>query len=352
MLVRTHQWFAARAAVSPTASPFIRGAIANAFGDTMQAEPLLTQVVHAIPASSDADEAYSALAQLYIRTGQYDTFQHLFRQWAERFPQSSLVASERAHVETFLGWPNQVNGSRQRSRLRHDNTVSAPITINGVTDTFVLDTSAWQSAMTLATATRLHLPVSSNTHDATTPSSHRTSSRIAIAKEVVLGGVHFGNVVFAIIEPSQDRMHDRTDAGIIGMPLLTHMVGVQWSNDGRLDFGPVPTASPPPASNLVFDRHHLRLVMRMQAQDVLALLDTGARTTTLHTTIANALPDLMRSATVTFTIGPRPITLRTPLDISETAVTHDETCCQSGQDLLTQGEGFSIDFARMLLTIK
>jgi predicted aspartyl protease len=374
-LIAAHRWFEARAALMPDSPAIARAAIANAFGDRATAEPLLQQIVQARPPAADADAAYAVLAQLYVRTGQYATFERIYRDWSSRFANSPGVRADRESFDKFRGRPNQMNGPRQRSRLRHDGDLFAPVTINGISDSFMLDTGAWQSAMTLAQAKRLGFDVSGDVRTVIDGSGTVTDFRTVVAREVVLGGVPFNDVSFAVIEPEKGTPFDGLELGIIGMPILTHMVGVRWMKDGRLDFGPVAAETPAPAPNLMFDRNRLLLGARVLSRDVRIILDTGANTTSLNANFADAFPDLLARASpstdalnglghshaydawtipeVSFAIGPALVTLRPATVTRQTIALLGGECCigNGGQDLLTQGEGFSIDFARMVLRV-
>jgi clan AA aspartic protease (TIGR02281 family) len=373
-LVAAHRWLEARAALTPDSPTIVRAAVANAFGDRATAEPLLQQIVQAQPPSADADAAYSVLAQLYVRTGQYATFERMYRDWSARFADSPGVRAERESFEEFRGRPNQANGPRQRSRLRHDGDFFAPLTVNGTSDSFILDTGAWQSAMTLAEAKRLGFDVNGDVRMAVDASGTATEFRTVVAREVVLGGIPFNDVSFAVVEPEKGTPFDGLELGIIGMPILTHMTGIRWTNDGRLDFGPV-AAEGRAAPNLMFDRSRLLLATRVQSRDVRIIIDTGANTTSLNANFADAFPDVLGRGTrstdalnglghsqaydawtipeVSFAIGPTPVTLRPATVTRQTIALLGGECCigNGGQDLLIQGDGFSIDFARMVLRV-
>ena len=104
--------------VSPA---LMRGAVATAFNDPATAEVLLRNVIRSRPTSVDADEAYGMLSRIYVRSGQYDRFSRNYREWAAAFPNSQELFQEKENLEKFSGRPNQVNGPRRRSLLRHED---------------------------------------------------------------------------------------------------------------------------------------------------------------------------------------------------------------------------------------
>src|SRR5262245_535090 len=248
----THRWFELRSSAEAGASVLLRGALAAAFNDPAS-ERLLRAVIQASPRSAAADDAYELLARVYIRSGQYERFATLYEEWAAVLPDSATLAGERENYGKFRGRPNQVNGPRRLSRLRHDveGYLTLPIAVDGRTDEFIFDTGAWQSALTEREAKKLGLPVIDSGRILTDLAGNRVPFRTALAKEVTIGNMLFRNVSFAVIAP-QGPMAD-AEFGIIGMPLIVGMGGVRWSNAGTAEFGDSRRAWPSSESNLVFD---------------------------------------------------------------------------------------------------
>ena len=79
-----------------------------------------------------------------MRSGQYKHLIDNLDQWAASFPNRPEVQEEKADVEQFRGLPDQRNGRRRFSTLRHDpGDWSVPVSINGNSATYLLDTGAW-----------------------------------------------------------------------------------------------------------------------------------------------------------------------------------------------------------------
>jgi predicted aspartyl protease len=375
-LARTHRWFELRATATDRSSPLLRGAVAAAFNDAAAAEQLLRNVIRSTPGSDVADDAYALLSRIYIRSGQYERFTALYQAWAAAVPQSATVRDERENFEKFRGRPNQINGPRRPSVVRHDSDgyLTLPITVEGKTDEFIFDTGAWQSALTERKAKRLGLAVRDDGRTLTDVSGTRTAFRTAVAKEVVLGGMTFRNVSFAVIAPG--GAFADAELGIIGMPIILAMGGINWSNDSTAEFGGSLPGSTVREPNLVFD--HSRLVLRANVlgQDVQVALDTGANATSLNANFADAFPDLIAAgkkgtdalsgiggtrtfesielAELILTIGSRLIVLRPAVVTMQRIGTAGGECCvgNAGQDLLKQGQGFTIDLSRMTLRLR
>src|SRR6185369_552789 len=126
-----------------------RAAVASAFNDPT-AESQLQALTRAGAKSEAGEDAFALLCQLYIRTGQYARYASTFKLWADAFPTSERVTRERENLDKFGTRPNQMNGLMRRITVKsqRDGYITLPVTINGKTDNFFLDTGAWQSAMT------------------------------------------------------------------------------------------------------------------------------------------------------------------------------------------------------------
>ncbi|MEO5739911.1 MAG: retroviral-like aspartic protease family protein, partial [Vicinamibacterales bacterium] len=160
VLSRSHRWFDLRGAVTEASPPLMRAAVANAFNDATTAERLLRGIIRSQPRTDSANDAYDILSKIYIRSGQYGRFLETYREWAAAFPNSPELLEEKENEEKFRGRPNQRNGPRRHSRLRHsDDDFSLPVSINGKRGDYLFDTGAWQSAMTEQEARRLGLAV-------------------------------------------------------------------------------------------------------------------------------------------------------------------------------------------------
>ncbi|HYN06254.1 MAG TPA: retropepsin-like aspartic protease [Vicinamibacterales bacterium] len=374
-LAKTHRWFELRATANARTSPLVRGALAAAFNDPTTAERLLRGVIRDEPRSEAADDAYALLAFLYLRTGQYERFATLYQAWAAALPQSVTVRDERENFEKYRGRPNQVNGRRRQSVVRHDKDgyLTLPISIDGKTDDFIFDTGALQSTVTEREARKLGLTIQDDPRTLIDISGTRTTFRTAVAKEVMLGSMTFRNVSFAVITPG-GALAD-AEFGIIGLPIIVAMGGINWSNSGTAEFGgPFPGSGGEP--NLVFDRSRLVLRAEVLGKGVLATFDTGANSTDLNANFANLFPDIVATGRkgsadlngiggtqtfasvelpeLIFTIGSSRLPLRPAvITMQQNSVAGGECCiANAGHDLLKQGQGFLLNLAAMTLQVR
>jgi hypothetical protein len=373
-LYQARQWFELRETVTDRSPAVLRGAVATAFNEPARAESLLRSIVHDQPRSAAANDAYALLSQIYIRSGQYSRFLRTHREWGTTFSDSSELQREKENVEKFGGRPDQVNGPGRRATLRHEaDALSVPVSIDGKTDDFLFDTGAWQSAMTELKARKLGLAIRDGTKVLVGSSGQAATFRTAVAKEVVLGAMRFRNVSFAVI--AAEGLFRDVELGVIGMPILLAVGRIRWSKDGTVEIGSTSPPSPSTTPNLVFDRHRLLLRADVLGRQVLTTFDTGANTTDLNANFATLFPDVVargKKGTQDITgvggtqsfdsvelpelvvnIGLKSATLRPAyVTLQRIALIGGECCVgNAGHDLLTQGQGFTIDFSTMTLQL-
>src|ERR1700722_1850295 len=148
-LYRTHQWFELRGSVTSQSPALMRAAVAAAFNDPERAESLLRTIIRSQPRSEMANEAYDLIAKMEVRSGQYARFNRTYAEWSAAFPNSPGIRAAKNDLDKFRGRPDQTNGPRRRSTLHHEpGSYSVPVTINGKTDEFLIDTGAGQSVLT------------------------------------------------------------------------------------------------------------------------------------------------------------------------------------------------------------
>jgi predicted aspartyl protease len=373
-LAKNHRWFELRDTATARSSPLVRGALAAAFNDPAAAERLLRGVIRDEPRSESTDDAYALLSYVYLRTGQYERFATLYQAWAAAFPQSATARDERENFEKYRGRPNQINGPRRQSVVRHDpdGYLSLPVSIDGKRDDFLFDTGAFQSAMTEREARKLGMTVQDDRRTLTDVAGTQTAFRIAVAKEVTIGSMTFRNVSFAVITggPFAD-----VDAGIIGLPIILAMGGINWSTSGTAEFGGALPASSR-ESNLVFDGGRLVVRAEVLGKRVLAAFDTGANGTDLNANFADLFPDVVArgkkgSSDITgaggtqtftsvelpeliFTIGGRQVPLRPAVVTMQRNAGAGGECCiaNAGHDLLKHGQGFVLNLSTMTLQLR
>ena len=369
-LFRAHQWFELRSTVTDRSPALMRARVATAFNEPDNAVRILRDIIRSAPKSNDADEAYGMLLQIYRRSGQYRKWATLYREWLQAMPGSTRVREVATDEKELAGLPDQINGRPRRAALRHDpGDFTIPASVDGTTDDYVIDTGADVSVMTARRAKRLGLTIDSTSRQIGGSSGQLTGFHTAIAKEVVIGGIRFRNVSFAVLDGLPSAI---VDAGIVGMPVLLALGTIRWSPEGAVDID-VPARPVRADANLVFDRNDLLLRMRVFGRDVLTTLDTGAQTSDLNANFADTFPEAVDGAKkgstaitgvggtrtfesleipeVSFTIGSVVAWLRPATVTLQRMSQIGGDCCvgNAGEDLLTQG--FAINFSRMTLSL-
>jgi predicted aspartyl protease len=372
-LYRTRQWFELRSALTRTSPALMRGAVATAFNDPT-AGGLLKDIVRSQPRSDAANAARVMLSQIYARTGQYRRLLQNIDEWASASPNSPELREAKEDMEMFRGRPDQSSGSKRRAMLRHGtDSFTIPVSINGTTDDFLFDTGAAHSAMTELEAKKFGLVIQRESKVLTDGNGGTANFRTAIAPEVAVGAVRLRNVSFAVLEAT-GPLRD-VEAGIAGIPILLAIGSIRWSKDGSVEIGGAPSHNISP--NLVFDRHRLLLRSSVLGREILTTFDTGASSTELNTNFATQFADVVERTgkkttqdstgvagtrtfdaivlpEVIFHIAATDVRLAPASLLLHRIAAGGGECClgNAGHDLLTQGQGFSIDFSTMTLQLE
>jgi predicted aspartyl protease len=272
-----------------------RGARAAAFNDASQTERLLRRVIRSQPRMEAASQAHELLSRLYLRSGQFQSAIQNLDQWTLAFPDRDDVRREREDLEQFRGLPNQIVVQKRHSILRHDEAgdFSIPLSVNGGEAVYLLDTGAWLSVMSESDAKRFGLRIREGSGRIGDASGKGVSIRTAVAKEVMIGGIRFQDVSFAIV-PNEGPWAavPPGHAGIVGMPLINALGVVQWSARGDWDIAGG-SATTHGARNLTFSGNHLVLSSTTFSRPIFGVVDTGAATSDLNGNFAEQFADVI-----------------------------------------------------------
>jgi predicted aspartyl protease len=374
------QWLDSRELPAQTAPALLRAAAANARNQTAISEKLLLSIVESQADSDAARRAHELLSRIYIRSGQYRRVIANLDQWARAFPDDPRWRSEKADVEQFRGLPDQINGPRRRSTMRHGpgNGFNVPVLINGRRATYLLDTGAWISVMTIAEAKRLGLTIREGTGVIGESSGKGVMIRTAVAKTLSVGSMVFHDVSFAIlpdVEPWKSMPTGR--GGIIGVPLQLPLGCIRWMKDRLWELGCHDVSSGPNTTNMVFFGNHLLLASTVANRQSFMTLDTGAETTDLNANFAREfareIQDVGKKSTtrvegvggsadvdsitvpkLDFLVGGKAVTLRAAQVTMQENPALGGRCCigNIGLDLLLQNGALTIDFSKMTLRLR
>jgi predicted aspartyl protease len=371
------QWLDSRALPAATAPALLRAAAANARNQTAISERLLLRLVESQPGSDAARQAHELLSRIYLRSGQYGRVTTNLDEWARAFPDDPRLRSEKADVEQFRGLPDQINGRRRRFTLRHGPDFAAPLLINGQRSTYLLDTGAWISVMTIAEAKRLGLTIQAGGGVLGESSGKGVNVRMAVAKTLSVGPMIFHNVSFAILPDVEPWKSMPTGhGGIIGAPVLLQLGCLRWTKGGAWEVGCRNGISPADTTNMVFFGNHLLVSAKVSNRQSFMTLDTGAETTDLNANFARefaseiqaagrrdttsvsgvggtAVIDSISLPQLDFLIAGKSVTLHAAnVTMQENAALGGRCCIGNiGLDLLLQTGALTIDFSNMILRI-
>ena len=373
-----NQVFALRDAVQHGHAPlFYRGAVEASLNQIRRAQRDLGKVIQAAPHSTEAFDARDVLGNAYFRNGMYhEALAEAESEHAER-PDAADVNNV-LPLFRALGAAGDTHVARLKpTRLMRagDDHGMLPVKINGQDVTYGFDTGADVSVMGQADAKRLGLIV---TRVATTLTESSGSGipgfDIAIAKDMVIGGLHLQNVAFFVLQDTGDPFKDMPvgTRGLIGLPVLVAMRTVRSEHSGWFEFGGKPQPHGVPLQNMLFHEQNPVVAMTVNNKPVTMTLDTGATDTDLNESFAKAFPELVAAGKketrpitglggstsydsvllgpVTFHLGGRDITLPSPhVFVSHSLGIYDGNL---GHDILDQAQAVTIDFRSMALILE
>lgn len=284
-LYRARQWFTLRDAVAGVGAPaFYRGAVAWAFNDPRKAEELLRQAIAAAPGSWEAIEAHRLLTTWYSLTGQYRRAFREYKVVHELMPNSDSVKREVQALKVWSRYPQPAVRSRHESSVRYDlkdGDIFLPIVVNGSEAHYLIDTGSNICLISEREAKRVGMILDPapglQIHDSSGTSG---GFRIAVAKELVLGGFRLRNVMFLVLPDDRLPFANLPVGwrGILGLPVLFAWQTVRWNRDGTFEVGFRSGAYSQRTANLCFSGEGPHPVVRGEfaKKPVEMVLDTGA----------------------------------------------------------------------------
>ena len=298
-LFQSGKVFALRDAVQGGDAPtFYRGAVEASLNHIEEAASTLHEVIRAAPDSEDAYQAHDLLANVYQRNGLYrEALQELDAAIQER-PKSEELQNARPLFAACSRQGDMTVVSRRATTLHRMKDGELPFRIHGRSDGFSFDTGAAISIMSEREAQYLGLtPQSVNTRINDSSGNGVGGIRVAIAADMVIGGLHLRNVPFLVVsdndEPFVEYSSKQGHRGLIGLPILLAMQSVRWSrHEFEFDFRPQKTTE---SSNLLFHETNPVVQVMVDDRNLDFTLDTGAIGTDLNPLFAKEFPALISS---------------------------------------------------------
>lgn len=297
-------WFQLRDKVAQGGSSILcRGAMDAAFEHRREAEHELKKVIREAPRSDDALAAHHALWALYFRHGQYRKALSEVDQSLRERPDDKDLKDNRSMLAVLAHFPDLEIAHRARSVVEAEvNDVPflfAPLTIHGVSATYILDTGAAISMMSESEAKRLGLTILETTAKVSDANGTVSAVRLAEAPDVRIGGIYLRNVAFGISPDSNAPFTDlpKDHQGILGIPVLLALGSLcgESATDNRLVVGARESTPGDQSIPFAFDNLSPLVEIRFREKPLTFGLDTGANETVLYKSFADAFPSLIET---------------------------------------------------------
>lgn len=377
-LAKERRWVELREAAAKSEHATFYRAMAAAVFNESEAESLFMSIIRTEPSTEEAYESYNWLANIYQKSGRYHSLAVIREAEWKAFPKKETIASQKKEDAPFMSLPDQRNGPRRASTFHHDGrSLPAPATINQKHVEFFFDNGADLSCISEAEAKRLGMTISETSGSMGTM-TNKTSFRMATAKDVTIGKMHFRDVSFAVFPDDKEpwSLVPLGQRGIIGLPLMVAIGTFRWTADGMLTVGEKPKPLVPKQSDLIFDAgDHLVLKASFQRQSIWTAFDSGATTTDIYAPFARQFSDYLKRngkignneivglggaesydtidvPALPLEIAGQTLTLRPAHIMTKHNEHRDWIFANIGKDLYMQTSRFTLDFQAMRLTFQ
>jgi hypothetical protein len=275
-LYRNHEWFELRDDVTPGTPAVYLATLAYAFHNFVEAEHVARQLVE--NGSGDAADARKLLCEIYARQGRYAK---ALAEWqAARDAGVNLAGIE--YIQAAGRHPDLEVIERRPSALRatlEEGRFLVPVTVNGISAAFDIDTGATESGISEAEARRLGLTIETAPgfviHDAT---GGVVPMGVAHVDELAIGSFRLRHVVFYVAPDSRIPKALKL-RGSIGIPVLLAMQTLRWRRDRTVEIGFPANTFSPAAANLCLDEVQILVSAQFGTARVRGTLDSGANQT-------------------------------------------------------------------------
>jgi predicted aspartyl protease len=298
-LYETHQWFKLRDAVRAVkATPFYRGAVAYAFNDFKQAQKYLQDVIKSAPKSEQASEARGLLIYVFQRAGGYRQAMSQIEELLAAESDNTNLKNARSFFAELSQYPEQSVTRRNYSSIRcrtHDGNLFVPLSVDGKSADYILDTGANVSTISESEAKRLGLAIHKSGVKGTVATGAQVGFRTAVANQLTLGNVRLRHVVFLVARDDQQPFVDLPsgERGVLGLPVLLALQTMRWSADGKFESGFRSARSSVRKSNLCFEGADIVTETGFRQSKLDLHLDTGASETVLFPKFAEEFASLV-----------------------------------------------------------
>ena len=280
------------------------GALAAAFNDPRKAESELGAAIRGAAEPEDAAAARGLLAAMYARAGQarqgLAQIDAIIAQQGESGDDHEL-RDARSRVAALAQYPEQSVEARGYSRLAYskdEDHIAIPLSINGKSASFGMDTGAAISVISEAAARALGMELHGERFEMSDAAGQKLDCRVGLASEMTVGRFRLRNVAFCALPDDQPGFEDapERERGLIGLPVLLALGTIRWSNDGALEIGVPPARRDLAKANLCLNGGGAMIEAAVGGSRIGLALDTGNPDTFLFREFAADFPDAMKAA--------------------------------------------------------
>ena len=283
---------------------YFEGVLANRRNDLQRSIDLLQPLVPKLKTNDShrAAVALRSLADDYLKSFRYAdadrAYSYLLSNYAKEYEAGDRQALEDdANTVRLLkdAPPQTVDLSGSFTLATHHSklgTIDTDVTVNGVTNSWILDTGANFSVVIESVAKKMGLKLSEGTAQTQGASGAENPLHTAIIPEIKVETATVHNVV-ALVMPDNSmdvnfgRGHYQIEA-ILGYPVLSALGQITFTKDNRFVAGGGGDES---GSPIYMQQLNPLLQCRIEGRDLLLMFDTGADSTSLTAKYYHAFPE-------------------------------------------------------------
>ena len=287
---------------------YFAGVLANRSGRIDESIRLLTKVLPGLE-STDPGRAAVALQTLeddYLKNYQYNdaipVSQKLLRKFLSQLDpvERKNLRDDYRTVVLLKNLPPQTVAFDGRvemlvHRNPHLGSIETDLTVNGVQQSWLLDTGANFSTVSATFAARLGVSISRGTAYTQGVTGAENRVRLGVLPELRFGGATLRNVVLLVLDDKSLRLpigkHENYQINaVLGYPVLQALKRITISTDGHLFAGPV-APSTQGGARLYMQGLTPLLECKVEGRDVLFSFDTGAEGSVLSDRYRRDFPE-------------------------------------------------------------
>ena len=289
---------------------YFRGLLANRAGHIAESIALLTTVLPELELAQPerAAIALHSLADDYVKTYRYidavGAYEELLNKFAAKMEKVEKQSAEddyhtvllfRSAPPQTISFAGDIDLPTHRNKVL--NTIDADLTVNGVEQSWILDTGANFSTVSAGFASNLGVTISHDAAQTQGITGAENTLRVALLPEMKLGGATVHNVVLLVLDDDNLNVYAGKTRyqinAVLGYPVLQALERNTFAHDGHFLAGP---GSPSGAggARLYMDQLTPLLECEVEKRKAIFSFDTGAGESILSDRFHRDFADLFR----------------------------------------------------------